>query len=472
MQNFIVKPDYTINLMQPESHFKFFGNENISTQISIGIVLLLLLMMEITYQIIFESTVMLLSHIFYFPVIIVSFLYPRRGVLISTIIAALYLVLIYILVSPEFFGVVSATMQFYVYVSVSVIVSIISGRVRSDRARFKSIFDYSEGGICVADGETGRITEKNKKFADILKKWGFSESVDDVAALCGGNQECRQFLDKILSEGSLENHEMEVYSPDKRKNYALISASKVPNDTVVITLTDITESKLSADKIIQLNESLEEANKEANLYIDILAHDINNANTAAQGFAELLQETVPEDDRPYFEKMLAGIKQSSNIISKVIKIRDIHSDNEPPGPYSPDVAIMNAAEKLDLKVNYEPCGRMVIAGNFLDDLIFYIFENSVSHGKKDPRIDVISEEKDGFVEFSFNDNGPGIPDSKKSSLFLRFQPGGNSRKGRGLGLPVCWLIADHYGGDIIAENVNPDNYKDGLKIVLRLKKAE
>ncbi|MBN2734681.1 MAG: PAS domain-containing protein [Methanomicrobiaceae archaeon] len=428
-------------------------------------------MMEITYQIIFESTVMVLSHIFYFPIIIVSFLYPKRGILISTMIAALYLVLIYILVAPEFLGVVSATMQFYVYVSVSVIVSIISGRIRSDRARFKSIFDYSEEGICVVDGETGRITEMNRKFADILKDWGFSEPVDNVAVLCGGDLECRQFLDKIISDGSLENHEMEVHSPDKRTNYALISASRVPNDTVVMTFTDITEGKLSADKIIQLNESLEEANKEANLYIDILAHDINNANTAAQGFAELLQETVSEDDRPYFEKMLAGIKQSSNIISKVIKIRDIHDDNEPPGPYSPDVSIMNAAEKLDLKVNYEPCGHMVIAGSFLDDLFFYLFENSISYTKKDPVIKIMSEERDGFVDFSITDNGPGIPDSKKSSLFLRFMPGGNSRKGRGLGLPVCWLIADHYGGDITAENVNPDNYKDGLKIVLRLKKA-
>ncbi|MDD4127345.1 MAG: HAMP domain-containing sensor histidine kinase, partial [Methanomicrobium sp.] len=417
-----------------------------------------------------ESTVMVLSHIFYFPIIIISFLYPKKGVILSTLISLIYLVIIYSLVYSDLYGIVSATMQFYVYISVAVVVSIISDRIKSDRAKFRRIFDYSESGICVIESISGNILEKNNKYQQILKNWGL-ESTDNIASLCGGDAGCRKFLTSFDIENSIENHEMTISPDGKVTYYALISASKVPNGTIVITLSDITKEKEYANNIFELNKSLKKANNESNMYIDILAHDINNANTAAQGFAELLYETVSDDDRPYFEKMMSGIKQSSNIIDKVILIRDLHNMKETPGSCSLDDAIKNAAVKTGAKINYTALGFIVAGGKFLDSLFTCIFENSLAYGNKDVRIDVDSEEKDGIIEISIKDNGPGIPDSKKENLFLRFQPDGNSRKGRGLGLPLSWLIANRYGGDIQAENVNPDNYKDGLKIVLKLKKA-
>ncbi|MBP2134313.1 PAS domain S-box-containing protein [Methanomicrobium sp. W14] len=450
---------------------KAFENETFATYLSVAVVILLFLMMEITYQIIFENTIMVLSHIFYFPVIIISFLYPRRGVVISTVLSVLYLAFAYIFISPDIYGIVSATMQFYVYVSISVVVSVISDRLMSDRIKFRTLFDYSENGICVAEKDSGKIIEMNKKFSSLLDRWGFSESEKSIAELCGNMDSCDEFLSNFYERNSVENYEMKIRAKDGNDGYALVSASNIPGGKIVMTLTDITERKTDAEKIMSLNGELKTANDEANLYIDIMAHDINNANTAAQGFAELLGENITEDDRPYFDKMLAGIKQSSNIIDKVIKVREIHSIDNTPVVCSLDKSVDDAGKKLGIKVNYSPNGIYVMAGVFLCDLFCYIFENSLAFSKGNAVIDVNAAEKGELIEISVTDDGPGIPDSRKSTLFSRFQPENNSRKGRGLGLGLCWLIADAYGGKIEAKDAKEGDYKSGLKIIITLKKA-
>ena len=469
--NFIDRPDNTINKMQLKEKSPFSENNTFTTYISIGIVIFLFLLMEITYQMIFESTIMVLSHIFYFPVIIIPFLYPKKGILISTAVAALYLAIVYLMTSPDFTVIVSATMQFYVYVSVAVLVAIISGKIRRDRIKFRSIFDYSENGICVADEKSGRILEKNKKFDQILKKMGIPESDISLLSVFGKEKQWEDFLSVLNMKNSVENYEVLVSEIKEEPYYALISASKLPEGIIVLSLTDVTDNKRYAEDILRLNRSLTKANNESNLYIDILTHDINNANTAAQGFAELLYETVSDEDRLYFERMMEGIRQSSNIIDKVVLIRDINNSKEVTGPYSLDRAITRALGKYGKNVSWSPSGFMVIAGSYLDSLFELVFENSIFYGGEDVKIEVAACESDEFIEVIVKDNGPGIPDSKKKSLFLRFQPESNSRRGRGLGLSICWLIADMYGGEITAEDTSSGDYKNGLKIVLRLKKA-
>ena len=450
---------------------RFSLNEKLAEYISVIIVIVLFLIMEVTFQIIFESTVMVLSHIFYFPVILIAFFYPNKGTIIATLISALYLILTYSLVYPDFYAILSATMQFYVFISVAIVVSIISDKIRNEKKKFQSIFDYSESGICVAEKKSGKILKMNNKFKDILKDWDISESIENISSVCGGDEDCKRFLSIFDSKETIENREF-ILTPDGIEVYhALVSASKIPDGTIVINLTDVTSEKKFADDLFELNKSLKEGNKEANLYIDILAHDINNANTAAQGFAELLYDTVSDEDRPYFEKMMAGIKQSSSIIDKVVLIRDIHRNDETFFAQSLDEVIKKAASKIDADINYQPGGHRVLGGKFLEFLFLYVFENSVAFKKDNLKIDVSSEVKDESVEISIKDNGPGIPDNKKQNLFLRFQPEGNSRKGRGLGLPTCWLIADMYGGSIRAEDVNPDDFSEGLNIIVTLKKA-
>jgi two-component system sensor histidine kinase KdpD len=61
------------------------------------------------------------------------------------------------------------------------------------------------------------------------------------------------------------------------------------------------------------------------------------------------------------------------------------------------------------------------------------------------------EQKDGFLEFSVADKGPGIEESEIAEIFDRFYRGKGQRHrtpGTGLGLPIAKAIVEAHGGNI------------------------
>ncbi len=71
-----------------------------------------------------------------------------------------------------------------------------------------------------------------------------------------------------------------------------------------------------------LYEELETALSEVNLYVDILTHDINNANTAAMGYLQMyLDFAAGSDGGAMVEKSLAAVHQSNEIIRNVSTLR-------------------------------------------------------------------------------------------------------------------------------------------------------
>jgi len=59
------------------------------------------------------------------------------------------------------------------------------------------------------------------------------------------------------------------------------------------------------------------------------------------------------------------------------------------------------------------------------------------------------------VEVRIEDSGPGPSDEQRGSLFDPFFSGRNAGRGRGLGLPVAWRLAQLQGGDVRLEPAQP-----------------
>lgn len=443
--------------------------KNFGLYFSLIAVIVLFLIMEVTYQMLFEQTIMVVSHLFYFPIIICSFFLPKRGVLISTFIAMIYLILINYMI-PGVYGIVPSTMQFYVYISIAVTVSLISDRIQQERRKFSSIFNYSESGICLFNRKTGDIIDKNSKYEKIAREWDIPENLKEIAETCIKNNG-ESPLDLLEKQGSIQNCEIEITGSDGIEHNALITASMIPKDYVVITLNDITEIKSYQKEIHKLNGELSIANEKANMYLDILIHDINNANTASLGYAELMKDAIPESDEIYFDKMMTGIKHSSNIISNVARIREVHSSDFVVGPVNLDKIIKSAMdEHPELKVEYDGKDIEVIGGPLLKDVFSIILENSRNYGGKGVEVKIKVRETTEDIYIEICDDGPGVTDSKKETLFRRFQPEGDGRRGRGLGLSVCWYILNKFGGDISAFDREEGDFKSGLMVIVKLKK--
>lgn len=105
-------------------------------------------------------------------------------------------------------------------------------------------------------------------------------------------------------------------------------------------------------------------------------------------------------------------------------------------------------------------------------VIINIIDNAIKYTQEGSSI-VISAKRDGvFIRVEIADDGSGIPDSAKEKLFDMFYTAKNissdSRRGLGLGLPLCKSIINAHGGTIYVR----DNMPQGTVFVFTLRAEE
>ncbi len=92
-------------------------------------------------------------------------------------------------------------------------------------------------------------------------------------------------------------------------------------------------------------------------------------------------------------------------------------------------------------------------------VIINIVDNAIKYTQQDSCITISAKEDGDFVRVEIADNGLGIPDEIKSKLFDMFYTGENvsadSRRGLGLGLPLCKSIVNAHGGSIYVRDNTP-----------------
>jgi signal transduction histidine kinase len=87
------------------------------------------------------------------------------------------------------------------------------------------------------------------------------------------------------------------------------------------------ELRVELDERGKVEEALEEAKAHAEMYLDLMGHDINNLNQIGIGYLELALESAdPEAMKPLIEKPLEAMKSASRIIDNVRKIKKITED--------------------------------------------------------------------------------------------------------------------------------------------------
>ena len=104
----------------------------------------------------------------------------------------------------------------------------------------------------------------------------------------------------------------------------------------------------------------------------------------------------------------------------------------------------------------------------LDSFFRNILTNAIQHNDAEtPEVSVSATGTDDSVEVRIADNGPGIPDERKSDVFGRGEKGLESA-GTGIGTYLVEKLVTRYGGDVWIE----DNDPRGAVFVVKLPVAE
>jgi two-component system sensor histidine kinase KdpD len=214
-----------------------------------------------------------------------------------------------------------------------------------------------------------------------------------------------------------------------------------------------------------LQDKLEEANEETNLYIDIIMHDIRRANHDLLGHLEVVREMLQGPAKNYIGKLDDIVVQSNEIISNVSTLRKISNTFPTLIGVHLDATIQAAIQNFPgAHISYDKNDCAVLADDLLESLFSNLIGNSLKFGGPDVRVFVTTAQENGMVNVCVEDTGPGIPNEEKNNIFRYFQPNLERRSSRGFGLHISRLLVERYGGSIRLEDRVPGNPGAGLAV--------
>ena len=350
--------------------------------------------------------------------------------------------------------------------------------VSNSEAKFKALFENAGPAIFVADVETGKIIDCNSN-AESLIGYARGEIIGMHQTLLHpivDEEEHRANFIRHSRLCRLINFETDIQHRDGRRIPVMISATPLTmggQKTMIGCFMDISARK-------KIEKELMEAKSEAELYLDLMGHDINNLNQIGMGFLELAIDTLDLDEKGHgmLLKPLNAFENSSRLIDNVRKLQkvktgDVVGKDMDIGQVLTDVIGHYRQMHGDAAVNYIPVvGHVVHASELLYDVFSNLVSNAIKHSGGPPHISIRLEkvlENGGYYsKVSVEDHGPGIPDDFKKVIFTRQLQGGQKAKGSGIGLFLVKTLVDDYGGRIWVEDRIPGDRSNGSRFVVML----
>lgn len=271
-------------------------------------------------------------------------------------------------------------------------------------------------------------------------------------------------------------YEARYLAKDGREGVLEINASTINfygRQAGLITALDVTDRK-------RVEMALKEAKAHAELYLDLMGHDINNMHQIALGYLEIAEEI---EDNEYMKELLARprdvLLRSARLIDNVRKLQKLKEGIYESRPVELIKVLSDVLREyktmhgkyLTLNTHTIRCGY-VYANELLYDVFSNLVSNAIKHSGAYAEV-IISLKRakvngNDYYQVSVEDNGPGIPDNFKDKVFNRMLRGDASAKGMGLGLYIVKTLVDSYCGQVWVEDRVPGDHSKGAKFVVLL----
>ncbi|MCM2466190.1 sensor histidine kinase [Methanoculleus oceani] len=347
--------------------------------------------------------------------------------------------------------------------------------------KYRDLYDFAPIGYITLDAD-GRIIETNLMTASLLGEPRASltnqrfqyfleqESIRDFIA----------FRDRVLAAGGRETVVVRLRATRESESaWVLIEGKAEEGQTFRAALIDITRRKQAeealmrrTDDLVRKSAEVEAARDEAHLYLDIMAHDVRNANNVSGMYADLLIDLAQGDLKAYAEKLHDSIQRSTEILRNVATFRRTQQEAVSLVPVNLDAVIRAEIGTFTrASIRYRDAPVEVIADSLLSTIFNNLIGNAVKFGGPAVEITIRVEEDGEEVLVSIEDTGPGVSDEVKRKLFTRFERGMASGSGEGLGLFIVRTLVKRYGGAIWVEDRVPDRPERGTAFRFTLKKA-
>lgn len=208
-------------------------------------------------------------------------------------------------------------------------------------------------------------------------------------------------------------------------------------------------------------------------YVHTLTHELKSPLAAIRGAAELLQEPMPEPDR---ERFASNIQRQSErlqqLIDRLLALADVEQMRglrtvEPVDLVPLTRELLHTLEpRLRLKnlhvveaMDTGATSGLVVNGDrfLMAQALANLLDNAIDFSPQGGALTVAIRRMHGAVEWSVQDEGPGVPDYAVDKIFDRFYslPRADTReKSSGLGLCLVREVSDLHGGSVTLTSVS------------------
>ena len=216
-------------------------------------------------------------------------------------------------------------------------------------------------------------------------------------------------------------------------------------------------------------EAARSADRLRNALIDSLTHELRTPLTAIRAAVTTLLDAHGLDEETNRELVTIVDEESlrlDDLIGEAMEMAEIDSDGIRIQPQP--VQILNffedAFERLHVQLKShrvsivvgQQDGSVMFDPHLIGRVIHHLLENAARYTPASSRIVLRSKREPGRIEFSVEDDGPGIDAHDLPMIFEKFYRGRHrtiAGKGSGMGLAICRSILLAHGGGIEVESL-------------------
>jgi len=348
-----------------------------------------------------------------------------------------------------------------------------------DEVKYRTLVETAPDAVFLVDMASGRIREVNDRVQELL---GYSESelVGHPIEKIHPAEDTERYVGKFEESVRRESIQFSKFEDGTQVYLVARDGERIPVDICAKVVEggegpvlfgiarDITDLKAYEREVEQLAGELAVVNR-------IVRHDIRNDMAIVLGWLEQLRSEL---DGAHEETLDLLLRRSESVVELTDTVKDYVEMLESDADVQLEPVVLadvieaeatatrHAYDEVELVVGELPT-EPVMANSMLASVFRNLFHNAVQHNDADvPRIEVTTEDRGETVVVHVADNGPGVPDDRKATIFGKGDKGLNST-GTGIGLFLIGELAERFGGDAWVSDGDPE----GAVFSVELRKA-
>jgi PAS domain S-box-containing protein len=341
---------------------------------------------------------------------------------------------------------------------------------RENEEMIRRILEASPAPITMVGRDDGRIIYCSPAQLEIF---GYEEFPENMKAfdLYTDSADRDRFVAELKNSGRVDGFEAQMKRCDGSEFWAAISARALVyrgRDVLVSVTQDMTDQLEVEAEMERQREALHQREKLSALgeVLAGVAHELNNPLSVVVGQALMLKETA---EKPKNIERARKISEAADRCARIVKTFLAMARQQPAESVPVDVneLVESAIEvtgyslrsaDIDIVLKLAPdlppvLGDASQLGQVVTNLLVNA-QQALEDVRSRRRVEVSTEfdKREGTVDITIRDNGPGIPADLKARIFEPLFTTKGVGSGTGIGLALCNRIVEVHGGKIKLES--------------------